>query len=154
MKIYTKIVIIILILAIAVTGLLYFFGGFQSDVDVDNNNNATTIIDDNAGLNDSDTNKSHENKDNNNAASSGYRIMIDYNGEYTAGYGSANQHDDVTTAGHQEYDLGETTYVDVGAKKSDGGSGELRLAIYKGDKLVEEKTTTSPYGEVIINYKE
>ena len=80
------------------------------------------------------------------------KIKIEYDGTFTAGYGSANKNDDFTSSGSREIDLGNSTYVDVGAKKSDESSGLLKLTILKGDKVVSEKTTTDPYGEVIIHY--
>ena len=151
MKTYTKAVIIILVLVTLIAGAIYFSGMFQEDsIDVVNN----THDGDNSTDDPIDMNSSYKSENTNNTASSSYKIVIDYNGKYTAGYGSANKHDDVTTAGHQEFDLGETTYVDVGAKKSDGGSGKLRIAIYKGDKLVKEGSTSEPYGEIILSYKE
>ncbi|MDL2247064.1 hypothetical protein LJB96_05560 [Methanobrevibacter sp. OttesenSCG-928-K11] len=85
---------------------------------------------------------------------SNYKLVISYNGPYTAGWGSASSSSDVSTSGYQEYNLGKTTYVDVGAKKSNGGTEALTIQIYKENQLVEQKSTNNPYGEVIINYKE
>ncbi|MCL2115400.1 MAG: DUF4062 domain-containing protein [Methanobrevibacter sp.] len=81
------------------------------------------------------------------------KIKIEYDGEFTAGYGSHDQNDDFTATDYWEIDLGDSPYVDVGAKKSDSGNGLLKLFVLKGEKIVAEKTTTDPYGEIIIHYK-
>ena len=81
------------------------------------------------------------------------KIKIEYDGEFTGGYGSNNQNDDFTAQGSKEINLGDAaTYVNVGAKKSDGSSGVLTLSVLKGDTIVAEKNTTAPYGEIKIDY--
>ncbi|WP_067258853.1 hypothetical protein [Methanobrevibacter cuticularis] len=85
---------------------------------------------------------------------SDYKIVIDYDGPYTSGYGTEFTNDDFTTSGRKQIDVGQTSHIDVGAKKSDGSNEQLTLSILKGDKVVETKSTTDPYGEVIINFKE
>jgi uncharacterized repeat protein (TIGR02543 family) len=87
------------------------------------------------------------------------RIKISYPGKFTAGYGagngtkSANKKDDFTSSGYVEINLGNSTYVNVGAKKCDNSSKLLKLSVLKGDKVVAEKITREPYGEVKISYK-
>ncbi|MCL2311351.1 MAG: InlB B-repeat-containing protein [Firmicutes bacterium] len=82
------------------------------------------------------------------------KIRIEYDGVFHAGYGSANKYrEGFTTKGSYYEDLGNSNYVDVGAKKDDGSSKLLKLSVLKGNKVVAEKTTRDPYGEVIINYK-
>ena len=105
-----------------------------------NNDSSENIINDNTSTNDIDNDE--------------LKIVIDYNGKYTAGYGSAYSNNDVTTAGYQEYNLGKTSYVDVGAKKSDSSSNLLKITIYKGNKIVKEGSTSAPYGEVVLHYQE
>lgn len=140
---YKKIILAIFVIAIIISVLGHVSGFFER---IDQQNPAF--------LDSNENNISINQTNNENSQDSKYKIVIEYNGLYTAGYGSANKNDDVTTSGFNEYYLEDTNYVDVGAKKADGGNGELKISIMKGNVIVEEKTTSQPYGEIIINYKE
>ncbi|KZX16777.1 hypothetical protein MBCUT_06410 [Methanobrevibacter cuticularis] len=83
-----------------------------------------------------------------------YKIVVDYNGSYTMGYGSDFTHDDTSSSGHKEFNLNQSSYINVGAKKSDGSDGKLNLSIMRGNRVIEKESTTDPYGEVIIHFKE
>jgi len=88
------------------------------------------------------------------------KIKIEYNDKFTAGYSAGNKIDHTNAIKHEDFDstgyvvknLGDLTWVSVGAKKSDDSSKLLKLSVLKGDKVVAEKTTRNPHGEIIINY--
>lgn len=81
-----------------------------------------------------------------------YVIDIDYNGTFNAGFDSETvKKEGFTSNNHVAFTLENTSYVNVGAEKADGGSGTLTLKVMKGDKVIEEKSTSEPYGEVKIN---
>lgn len=86
------------------------------------------------------------------SASADYKIVINYDGPYTAGYGTEFDNYDFTSEGHTEFDVGNTSFINVGAKKSDGSSGKLTISIMNGDKVVEEKSTTAPHGEIKVHF--
>ncbi|MCL2114626.1 MAG: hypothetical protein FWH29_00210 [Methanobrevibacter sp.] len=139
-KIDIKEIVAIVICIVVVIGVSLYFAGF-----LDNDEEDTVYGDDITDIHNNDSPAEE-------SSSGSLKIKIEYNGTFTAGYGSANKNDDFTSSGSREIDLGNSTYVDVGAKKSDDSSGLLKLTILKGDKVVSEKTTTDPYGEVIIHY--
>jgi hypothetical protein len=131
----------IIITIVVIVGLgLYLGGVFNSE---ENNNLENNTTDEVPVVNNSTVE----------SATGSLKIKIEYDGEFTGGYGSDNQNDDFTNRGSKVINLGEdATYVNVGAKKSDGGSGLLTLSILKGDSVVAEKNTTVPYGEIKIDY--
>ena len=135
-----KTVIIAIIIGIVVLGGGLYFGGVFNTED-NSILNGDTI--DDASVNDIPANEPFDGI---------LMIRIEYDGMFTAGYGSANKNDDFTATGSQEIDLGNSSYVDVGAKKSDDSSRLLKLTILKDGVVVAEKTTSDPYGEVIIHY--
>lgn len=87
-----------------------------------------------------------------NSTSVNYTIVVDYDGPYTAGYGTEFSNYDFTSNGPTEFSVGNTSFINVGAKKSDGSNRKLTLSIMRGDKVIEEESTTAPYGEVKINF--
>ncbi|WP_409199910.1 hypothetical protein [Methanobrevibacter sp. DSM 116169] len=146
MEKYKQIIAGILIIAAIISIGAYGYGFLNSDLTQSTNENVNTSQDIKNTTNNSTKNTTDENED--------YKIVIDYDGPFTAGYGSANAHDDVTSSGHREYDLGKTTYVDVGVKKSDSSNNELKVTIYKGNTIVKEDSTSEPNGEIVLHYEE
>jgi len=122
---------VIVLVIFASVGLGFYFDGFNNSLNQsDSSGDAVSNVD------------------------AGYRIVVDYDGPYTSGYGTEFDKYDFTSEGYNDFDVGNTSFINVGAKKSDGSNKKLTLKIMKGNSVVEEKTTTKPYGEVTIHFKE
>lgn len=88
-----------------------------------------------------------------------YIIQIDHDGEYTAGFGSEQlTKEGFTGYSFEEFDLGDTSYVDAGAKKSTDNSKAIKLKILKkrminigGYEKIAENITSTPYGNIVLN---
>lgn len=88
-----------------------------------------------------------------------YIIQIDHDGEYAAGFGSEHlTKEGFTGYSFEEFDLGDTSYVDVGAKKSTDNSKAIKLKILKKRMInmgsyekIAENITSAPYGNIVLN---
>jgi len=88
-----------------------------------------------------------------------YIIQISHDGEYTGGFGSEHLTiPEFTEYAYKQFNLGNTNYIDVGAKKSTDNLKAIKLKILKkrminifGDEKLAENVTSTPYGEVVLN---
>ena len=88
---------------------------------------------------------------------SSYIIEIEYPGQFHAGFGSENlNREGFTTNNIHVENLGDTSYINIGAKKDSSDSGTLTLIIKKKwllyEGIVASNSTSSPYGEVELHY--
>ncbi|MDD1694565.1 MAG: hypothetical protein LUQ71_07555, partial [Methanoregula sp.] len=83
---------------------------------------------------------------------SGVWIRIEYNGNYTASYGTSGRMKDITGNGEQYYQIpAKDEIVDATVMKLDESGGLLKASIYNNGVLAASGSTTKPHGTVEIH---
>lgn len=82
----------------------------------------------------------------------GVWIRIEYDGDYTATFGTSGRMKEVTVSGEQYYQIpAKDQIVDAVVQKADAAGGLLRVTIYNNGVPAKSGSTTSPRGTVELH---
>lgn len=83
---------------------------------------------------------------------SGVWVRIQYDGKYTAAYGTSGRIREVSASGEQYYQIpAKDQIVDAVVQKLDASGDLLVVSIYEDGVMVKGSSTTKPYGTVEIH---
>ncbi len=83
---------------------------------------------------------------------SGVWIRIEYDGDYTASFGTAGRMKEIAASGEQYYQIpAKDQIVDAVVEKADATGGLLKVTIYSNGMPAKSGSTTSPRGTVELH---
>jgi len=83
---------------------------------------------------------------------SGVWIRIEYDGDYTASFGTSGRMKDITGSGEQYYQIpAKDQIVDAVVQKTDASGGVLKVTIFNEGVPAKSGSTTSPRGTVELH---